>query len=131
MGSGANELPLGRELRMNFTRPEGTTASEVLKCAQQSDPQPTTTTGGSVRAPPAMELSQDKDTNKPANPERKAASKAVRPEIRRQVQKREITEKQPRSEAKAAAEAPKVPQMVKVRIHFVCTGDIHHDSPLF
>jgi len=130
MGSGGNEIPLGREMRMNVTRAEGAAASEALKCAQQSEPQPTTT-GGSVRALHATGQSQDKDANRPAKAERKAASKTVKVETRQQDQKRKITKEQPGSEAVAAAKAPKASQTVNVGIHFVCTRGFHHNSCLF
>jgi len=123
-------MPLGRELRMNVTRAEGAAASGALKCAQQSEPQPTITTGGSVRAPPATGKSQNKDANKPATAERKAASKAVKVETRQQDQKRKIAKEQPGSDAKVAAEAPKASQTVNVGIHFVFTRGFHHNSCL-
>ena len=101
MGSGGNELPLGRELRMNFARSEGA-GSEWPKCAQQSEPQPIASTGSSVRIPPAMEL-------------------------RQQARKRNTAKNEPQREAKAATEAPKVPRTVEVSTHFVCTMGFYQD----
>lgn len=130
MGSGGNELPLGRELRMNPTRSESA-GSERPKYAQQSEPQPIASTGGSVRVQPAMELPRDKDANKPAKAERKAASKAVKVEIRGQARqrsrKRNTAKNEPQRETEAATEAPNVPQTVEVGIHFVCTRGFYQD----
>src|SRR5258706_12370254 len=106
MGSGGNELPLGRNLRMAVTQPKGTRVSEGPKFTQRSEPQ---STGGFVRALPAIGLSQDKGENKPIKAEQKAASKAVSVEISRQGRKRNIAEEKP--EALPATEAP---QTVKV-----------------
>ena len=111
MGTGGNELPLGRELRMTLPQSEETVASEGPKSAQRSEPQSSTTSGGSsVRTPP---VSLDKGANKPTKSEQKAASKAVRKEKAR--------------EKNIAEEKETLPNAVKVSIHFVCTRDFHHN----
>ena len=123
MGTGGNELPLGRELRMTLPQSEETVASEGSKSAQPSEPQSSTTSGGSVRTPP---VSLDKGANKPTKSEQKAASKAVRKEKARE--KNITEEKKPQRETlNATAEALKDPQTVKVSIHFVCIREFHHN----
>ena len=116
MGTGGNELPLGRELRMTLPQSEETVASEGPKSAQRSEPQSSITSGGSsVRTPP---VSLDKGANKPTKSEQKAASKAVRKEKARE---KNIAEEKPQRES--------LPNDVKVSIHFVCTREFHHNLP--
>ena len=127
MGSGGNELPLGRELRMNFKPLEGAGASGGPKSAQQPEPQLTATVGDSARAPPAIELpkeegskqQQSKDAGKAANAERKPASKAVGSEKKEQARKRK---KKAQKETRATADGSKVPQATMVSIYFACSG---------
>ena len=121
MGTGGNELPLGRELRMTLPQSEETVASEGPKSAQRSEPRSPTTSGGS-----ALPVSLGKGANKPTKVEQKAATKAVKKEKARE---KKTAEEKPQGEAlpNAAAGAPKVPQTVKVSIHFVCTREFHHN----
>jgi len=123
MGSGGNELPLGRESRMNLAHSEGIPVSEGPKFVQQSQSQPITITGGTSPAPPAIELPQHKDAN---IAEREATSKAVRVEQTQQARKIRVAKKSAQREAKAAAEAHNVPQTVEVSIYFVCAKEFHH-----
>ena len=129
MGSGGNELPLGRESRMNLTHSKGTPVSEGPKVAQQSlsQSQPITITGGTAPAPPAIELPQHKDANTAAKAERGATSKAVGMEQTQQARKIKVAKKNAQREAKTIAEALNVPQTVEVSIYFVCAKESHHD----
>ena len=134
MGSGSNELPLGRQSRMNVTPPEGSGTSEGPKSAQQSEPQPIATASDPTPAPLAVELYEEepkrqqyRDVNEAAKADRKAASEAVRPEKRRLARKRKPTKKKAQREAKAADKEPEVPQATIVSIYFVFSQAFHHN----
>lgn len=120
IGSGGNELPLGRQSRMNFAHPEGAGTLGGLRSAQRSEPQPTAT-GNSAPVPPGIELykeeepkqQQYKDANQASKTEREAASKAVSSEKRQKK-----AEKTVHREPKDAKKVPKVPQAIIVSISY-------------
>jgi hypothetical protein len=137
LGSGGNELPLGRESRMKSTLPEGAGSSGVPKSAQQWEPQPTAFTVVSAPAQPTLEMPQEdlkreqykSATSDVAMTEQKAASKAVRAEKRDRARQRKIAKKTAKREVitdEAAAKASKVLQTTRVSIYFVCSREFRH-----